>query len=64
MVRIKTKSGPSVTSTFRSIFGDPKYSKSRCHPKWVRTDKSKEFVNKYFQDILEDEGGGIQFQVC
>jgi len=28
----------------------------------VRTDKSKEFLNKHFQDMLQDEG--IQFQVC
>jgi len=55
---VKTKSGPSVTSAFRSLFDD---DDSR-RPVWVRTDKGKEFLNKHFQDILRDEG--IQFQVC
>ena len=27
------------------------------------TNKGKEFLNKYFQDSLRVEGGGIQFQV-
>jgi len=64
MVPIKTKSGPSVASGLRSIFDDPKYSKSRRRAIWVRTDKGKEFLNKHFQDMLRDEGGVIQFQVC
>jgi len=56
LIPIRTKSGPSVASSFRSIFHD------RRRPIWVRTDKCKEFLNKHFQDMLRDEG--IQFQVC
>ena len=62
MIAIKTKSGPSVASAFRSIFDYLKYSKSRCRPICVRTDKRKEFLNIHFQDMLQ--GGGIQFYVC
>jgi len=61
MIPIRTKSGPSVSSAFRSIFDDPKYSTGR-RPICVRTDKGKEFLNKHFQDMLRNEG--IQFQVC
>ena len=58
---VKKKSGPAVTTSFRSIFDDdPKKQSQR--PVWVRTDKGKEFLNKDFQDMLRDEG--IQFQVC
>ena len=57
MLPIKTKSGPAVTSAFRSLLHDDSH-----RPMWVRTDKGKEFLNKYFQDMLRDEG--IQFQVC
>jgi hypothetical protein len=57
-VPAKTKSGPAITSAFRSLFHD---NDSR-RPLWVRTDKGKEFLNKHFQDILRDEG--IHFQVC
>ena len=57
---VKTKSEPSVASAFRSIFDDTKYSSRR--PVCLRTDKDKEFLNKYFQDFLRSEG--IQFQVC
>ena len=57
LVPIKTKSGPAVTSAFRSLLHDD----SR-RPLWVRTDKGKEFLNKHFQDMLRDEG--IQLQVC
>jgi len=55
---VKTKSGPAVTSAFRSLFHD---DDSR-RPVWVRKEKGKEFLNKHFQDMLRDEG--IQFQVC
>jgi len=61
MIPMKTKSGPSVASVFRSIFDDHKYSKRRSI--WVDIDKGKELLNKHFQDILREEGG-IQFQVC
>jgi len=61
LIPVKTKSGPAVTSAFRSIFDDKPQIPSR-RPIWVRTDKGKEFLNKDFQDMLRDEG--IQFQVC
>ena len=61
-ILVKTKGGPSVSSGFRSIFDDQKYSSQR-RSTWVRTDKGKEFLNKYFQVVLRDEGG-LQFQVC
>jgi transposase InsO family protein len=57
MVPVKTKSGPSIASAFRSILADP-----NRRPVWVRTDKGKEFLNKHFQDMLREEG--IQFQTC
>ena len=57
LVPIKTKSGPAVTSAFRSLLHDD----SPRHL-WVRIDKGKEFLNKYLQDILREEGN--QFQVC
>jgi len=57
LVPVKTKSGVSVTSAFRSLFDD---DDSR-RPEWVRTDKCKEFLNKHFQDMLRDKG--IQFHV-
>jgi len=61
LIPVKTKSGPAVTAAFLSIFVDkPKFTSQR--PICVRTDKGKEFLNKYFQDMLRDEG--IQFQVC
>ena len=63
LITLKTKSGPSLASAFRSIIDDHKYSTGR-RPIWVRTDKGKGFLNKHFQDILRDESGGIQFQVC
>jgi len=56
LIPIRTKSGPSVASAFRSIFHD------RRRPIWVSTDERKELLNKHFQDILRDEG--MQFQVC
>ena len=51
LVPIKTKSGPAVTSVFRSLLHDD----SR-RPLWLRTDKCKEFLNEHFQDMLRDEG--------
>jgi len=62
LIPIKKKSGPTVATAFRSLFDDPKYSTGR-RPIWVRTDKGKEFLNKHFQDMLRNEGGGIQFHV-
>jgi len=62
MITLNTKSCLSVTLVFRYIFNDPKYS-TRL-PTWIRTDKGKEFLNKRIHDILGDEGGGIQIQVC
>ena len=47
MIPIKTKSGLSVASAFRSTFNDSKYS-SRRRPMCVHTDKCKEFLNKHF----------------
>ena len=58
LIPIRTKSGPSVASAFRSIFDE----RRRRRPIEVRTHKGKEFLNKHFQDMLQDEG--IQFQVC
>jgi len=61
LIPVKTKSGPSVTAAFLSIFDDtPKLTSRR--PVWLRKDKGKGFFNKDIQDILRDEG--IQFQVC
>jgi len=57
LVLIKTKSGPAVTSAFRSLL----HHDSRS-PVFLRIDKGKEFLNEHFQDMLLDEG--IQFQVC
>ena len=58
LIPVKTKSGPSNASAFRSIFH---YDNSR-RSVWVLTDKGKEFLNKQFQDMLRKEG--IQFVVC
>ena len=62
MIPLKFKTGTAVTAAFQSVLGDPKYSRSRRRPIWVRTDKGKEFLNRTFQDMLKREG--IQFQVC
>ena len=56
---MKTKSGPAFPSGFRSIFDDVTKKNSRP-PVFVRTDKGKEFLNQYFQDMLREKG--IQFQ--
>ena len=56
MIPVKAKSGPSVASAFRSIFDDHKCSRRKRPPIQVRNDEGKEFLNKYFQDMLRDEG--------
>jgi len=60
LIPMKTKNGPFVTSAFRSILDDDPNSLRR--PVCVRTNKGKEFLNKYFQDMLRDKG--IQLHVC
>jgi len=64
MKPIESKSGTTVASAFWFIFDYPKYSQSRRSRMWLRTDKSKEFLNEHFQDMFLDEGEGIEFQVC
>jgi len=60
---LKSKSGMAVTSAFKSILENPKYSRPiQRQTVWVRTDKGKEFLNRHFQDMLKFKG--IQFQVC
>jgi len=60
LIPLKTKNGPVVASTFRSIFDDNlNFSLS---PVGIRTNKVKEFLNEKFQDMLGDEG--IQLKVC
>ena len=61
LVPLKSKTCAAVASAFESIFTDPKYSKPRRRPIWLRKDKGKEFLNRQFQDTLKREG--IQFQV-
>jgi len=61
LIPVKTKSGPAVTASFRSIFDDKQKLPSR-RPVCVRTDKGKEILTEDFQDMLRDEG--IHFQVC
>ena len=58
LVPVKIKSGPAVSSAFRTLFRD---DDSR-RPVWIRTDKGKQFLNKHIQHRLCDEG--IPFQVC
>jgi len=63
IVPLKLKIGTAVTSAFKSILENPKYSKPiQRQPMWVRTGKGKEFLNRHFQDMLKNKG--IQFQVC
>jgi len=63
IVPLKSKTCKDVSSAFRSVLRDPKYSKPfKRRPVWVRTDKGKEFLNSAFQNLLKHEG--IQFQVC
>jgi len=47
MIPVKTNSGPSVASAFRSMCDDPKYSSKR--PVWVRTHKGKELEINIFR---------------
>jgi len=61
MIPLKTKSGPSVASAFRSIIDDLKYSTSRRRSIYLRTGKGKAFINKHFLDMLRDEGGATSF---
>ena len=62
IVSLKSKSGTDVTSAFKSILENLKYSKPiQRQPMWVRTDKGKEFLNRHFQDMLKSKG--IKFQV-
>jgi len=45
IVPLKSKLGTSITSAFKSIRKDPKYSTPvQRRPNWVRTDKGKEFL--------------------
>jgi len=54
LIPLKKKSGSSAVSAFRFIFEDSEYSTRR--PVWVRFHKGKEFLNKYCQDMIRDEG--------
>ena len=59
---LKSKSGTAVTSAFKSILENTKYSKPlQKHPVWVRTDKWKEFLNRHLQDMLKSKS--VQLQV-
>jgi len=51
-ILVKTKRETSFASAFRSILGDD--MKNSRRPVWVRNDKGKIFLNKYFQEILRD----------
>jgi hypothetical protein len=63
IVSLRYKKGTAVSSAFRSMLNDPKYSKPlRRRPVWMRTDRGKEVLNRSVQDMLKNEG--IQFQVC
>ena len=58
---LRSKTGTTVVSAYRSIFKDLKYSNPlRRRPIWLRRDKGNEFLNRSFQDMLNKEG--IQFQ--
>jgi hypothetical protein len=62
-VPLRSKTGAAVTSAFKAILQDPKYSKPiRSRPVCIRTDKGKEFLNAEFQGLFKSEG--IQFQIC
>ena len=63
IVHLKSKTGTAVTSAFKSILKNHKYSKPlQSQPIWVRTDKGKEFLNLRLENMLKHES--IQFQVC
>jgi hypothetical protein len=62
-VPLRSKTVAAVTSAFKDILQDPRYSKPfRRRPVWVLTDKIKEFLNAEFEGLLKREG--IQFQIC
>jgi transposase InsO family protein len=55
-VPLRTKTGAAVTSTFKAILQDPKYSKPiRRRPVWLRTDNGKEILNADFRGLLKRE---------
>jgi len=58
---MKTKSRPSVASSFRSMLDDYDHRKYSRLPVWLRTHKANEYPNKHFQDILGQEC--VPFQV-
>jgi len=62
LIPVKTKSGRSLASAFRCIFYDYDQRKYSLLPVWLRTDRGKDFLNKYFQELLLGEG--IEFQSC
>ena len=63
IVPLKSCTDTAVTSAFKSIVQNPKYSEPiQRQPIWVRTDKGKEFLNRHFQHMLKSKC--IQFQVC
>ena len=62
IVPLKWKTGTAISSAFKSILENPKYSNIlQRQPIWVRTDKGKEFLYRHLQDKLKSKG--IQFQV-
>lgn len=50
LVPLKTNSGPSVASVFRSILQNDSRRPLRGH-----TEKDKEFLNKQYKEMLRDE---------
>ena len=57
VVPLKSKTGQTVASALQFLFTDKNYSKPyKQRPLTLRTDKSKEFLNKIFQDMLKHEG--------
>jgi hypothetical protein len=55
-VPLNSTIGPTVTSAFKLIFKDKRYSKPvKTRSIWVRTDKGKEFLNTTFRDTLKHE---------
>ena len=63
LVTLRSNTGTAVASVFTSIFEDSSRRRRRhSHSVWVRTYKSKEFLNRHFREMLKREG--FQFQVC
>jgi hypothetical protein len=63
IVPLKSKTGNTVKSAFKSVLTNPEYSTPLLRRLiWLRTDKEKEFLNLHFQDMLKHEG--IQFHAC